>query len=100
MAARPLIDWDIFDFSSETAEQNSTKLNRKQDLNVLYLFVFLGPIGKTRWQPRPLRSLDIFDFSSETAICLLGPLRTEKHLWRITSAAIAVAMVTGIARCM
>ena len=30
----PLIGWDIFDFSSE---RNSTKLNRKQDLNVLYL---------------------------------------------------------------
>ena len=32
----PLIGWDIFDFFSETAEQNSTKLDRKQDLNVLY----------------------------------------------------------------
>ena len=32
----PLIGWDIFNFSSETAEQNSTKLDRKQDLNVLY----------------------------------------------------------------
>ena len=32
---RPLIGWDIFDFS-ETAEQNSMKLDRKQDLNVLY----------------------------------------------------------------
>ena len=32
----PLIGWDIFDFSSETAEGNSTKLDRKQDLNVLY----------------------------------------------------------------
>ena len=31
-----LIGWDIFDFSSETAEQNSTKLDTKQDLNVLY----------------------------------------------------------------
>ena len=31
-----LIDWDIFDFSSETAERNSTKLDRKQNLNVLY----------------------------------------------------------------
>ena len=31
-----LIGWDIFDFSSETAEWNSTKLDRKQDLNVLY----------------------------------------------------------------
>ena len=33
-------------------------------------------------------------------ICLLGPLRTEKHLWCMTSAAIAVAMVTGITRCV
>ena len=33
---RPLIGWDIFYFSSETAEQNSTKLDRKQDLNILY----------------------------------------------------------------
>ena len=32
----PLIGWDIFDFSSETAEQNSTKLDRKQDLKALY----------------------------------------------------------------
>ena len=30
-----LIGWDIFDFSV-TAEQNSTKLDRKQNLNVLY----------------------------------------------------------------
>ena len=36
----PLICWDIFNFS-ETAEQNSTKLDRKQDLNFLYIgFVF------------------------------------------------------------
>ena len=32
----PLIGRDIFDFSSETAERNSTKLDRKQDLNALY----------------------------------------------------------------
>ena len=32
----PLIGWDIFDFSSETAEWNSTKLDRKQDLIALY----------------------------------------------------------------
>ena len=31
-----LIGWDIFDFSYETAERNSTKLDRKQDLNVRY----------------------------------------------------------------
>ena len=32
----PLIGWDIFNFSSETTEGNSTKLDRNQDLNVLY----------------------------------------------------------------
>ena len=33
---QPLICWDIFDFFSETAERNSTKLDWKEDLNVLY----------------------------------------------------------------
>ena len=33
---RPLIGWDIFDFSVETAKQNSTKLDREQDLKALY----------------------------------------------------------------
>ena len=38
----PLIGWDIFDFS-ETAERNSKKLDRKQDLNVFYqVCVFLA----------------------------------------------------------
>ena len=32
----PLIGWDIFDFSSKTAERNLTKLYRKQDINALY----------------------------------------------------------------
>ena len=31
----PLICWDIFGFSFETAERNLMKLDRKQDLNVL-----------------------------------------------------------------
>ena len=38
----PLIGQDIFDFFSETAERNSTKLDRKQDLKALYqVCVFL-----------------------------------------------------------
>ena len=36
----PLIGWDIFDFSSKTAKRNSTKLDRKQDLKVLYQVCF------------------------------------------------------------
>ena len=32
----PLIGWDIFNSSSETAERNSMKFDMKQDLNVIY----------------------------------------------------------------
>ena len=32
----PLIGWDIFDFSSETAEWNLTKLDRKQDPSLCF----------------------------------------------------------------
>ena len=49
----PLIGWDIFDFCSETAEQNSTKLDKKQDLNVLYQVCF-RPISKRKWLPWPI----------------------------------------------
>ena len=64
----PLIGWDIFDFSVETAERNSTILDWKQDLNALYqVCVSFWPIRKTKWLPWPLIGWDIFDFSSETA---------------------------------
>ena len=36
LSVRPSLTFHIFNFSSETTEQNSTKLDRKQDLNVLY----------------------------------------------------------------
>ena len=62
----PLIGWDIFDFFSETAEQNSTKLDWKQDLNVLYQVCVFRADRKTRWPPWPLIGWDIFDFFSET----------------------------------
>ena len=35
-----MIDWDIFDFSSVTAERASKKFDRKQDLNIFYQVVF------------------------------------------------------------
>ena len=48
----PLIGWDIFDFSSETAERNSTKLDRKQDLNILYeVLCFSGRSEKQDGRP-------------------------------------------------
>ena len=60
-----LIGWDMFDFSSETAERNSTKLDRKQDLIVFYQFVFFGPRLKNKMTAWPLICWDIFGFSSE-----------------------------------
>ena len=43
---RCLIGWYIFDFSSDNAERNSAKRDKKQDLNVLYQFRVLWPISK------------------------------------------------------
>ena len=88
----PLIGWNIFDFSSETAERNSTKLDRKQDLNFLcQSCVFRADrVGKTRWSFWPLIGWDIFDFSFDWIqwyligrkifrnilyqVCLFGPI--------------------------
>ena len=44
----PLIGWDIFDFSSETAERSATKLDRKQDLNVLYQVCVFRAVRKNK----------------------------------------------------
>ena len=88
----PLMGCDILDFSSETAEWNSTKFDRKQDLNVVYQVCVFGQIGKTRWPPWPRIGWNNFDFSFETSernsmkldrkqdlnvlyqVCVLGPI--------------------------
>ena len=41
--------WDIFNFSSETAERNSTNLTGSKISTSSTKFVFFGPIGKIRW---------------------------------------------------
>ena len=56
----PIVD-NILDFCFETAEQNSTKLDKKQDLNVLYQVCVFQPIRNLRWPPWPLIGWDIFD---------------------------------------
>ena len=63
----PLIGWDIFDFSSETAERNSTKLDRNQDLNVLYQVCVFRADRKNKMATLASDWLRHFDFSSETA---------------------------------
>ena len=90
-----VVTFHIFNFSSETAERNSTKLDRKQDLNVLCQVCVFGPIEKIRWPPWPLICWDIFDFFSETTernstkldrmqdlnvlyqVCALGPIEKQ-----------------------
>ena len=51
MAAQPLIGWDIFEFSSETAERNLMKFDRKQNLNILYQVFFSGQSEKQDGSP-------------------------------------------------
>ena len=64
----PLIGWDICDFFSETAEWNSTKLDRRQILNILYQgCVFSGRSEKQDGRPDLWFTEDIFNFSTETA---------------------------------
>ena len=57
---RHLITGDIFDFSSETAECNLTKLDRKQILNVLYQVCDSRADLKNKLAARPLIGWDIF----------------------------------------
>ena len=45
---RAPISWDTFDFFSKTAEGNSTKLDRKQDLDVLYQVCVFRADRKTK----------------------------------------------------
>ena len=44
----PLIGWDIFNFFSATPERNWTKLDRKQELNVLYQVCVFWADWKTK----------------------------------------------------
>ena len=51
----PLIGWDIFDFSSEIAERNWTKLDRKKDLKVLYQVCAFWADRKNKMPSWPIR---------------------------------------------
>ena len=61
------VTFHIFNFFSETAEQNSTKLDMKQDLNVLYQVCVFRADRKNKMAAWPVIGWAIFDFSSETA---------------------------------
>ena len=53
----PLIGWDIFYFSSETGERNSTELYRKQDPNVHYQVCVIRADRKKKTMISPLKPL-------------------------------------------
>ena len=60
VAPKPLFGWNVFDFFSATTQWNSTKLHRKQNLNVLYQVDLFWLMRKLRWLPWLLISLDIY----------------------------------------
>ena len=76
----PLIGWDIFDFSSETAERPATKLDRKKDLMSSTKIVFFGPIGKTRWPPWPIRQKGGTLYSGARYVALVASCY-QKRKW-------------------
>ena len=77
-----LIGWDIFHFSSETAEWNSIKLNRKQDLNVLFQGCVFRADKKTRWRPG-------FWLAETFSTSPLKPLNRNK--WNLTGMKISTS---------
>ena len=79
---RPLVAWDIFDFSSETAEWNSIKHDKKQDLNVLYLGCFRAN-RKTKIAAQCLIDRDIFDFFSKRNSKKLDKKQNLKVLYQV-----------------
>ena len=70
----PGLGWEVFDFSSETFEGNSMKLDGKQDLNVFSHVCVFRADCKTRWLSLPLIGWDIFDF------LLKPPDRIQRNL--------------------
>ena len=66
-----LIGWDILNFSSETAEQPATKLDRKKDVNVLYqVCVFWA--DRKKQDGRPGQSVKKVAHCTRVHVC--GPL--------------------------
>ena len=71
----PSLTYHIFNFSSETTKQNSTKLDRKQELNILYQVCVFRVDQKNKMAALALIGWDIFNLSSETTE------RTIKETW-------------------
>ena len=79
----PLIGWDIFDFFSETAERNSTKLDRKQDPNVFYQVCVIGADRKNKMAALDSDLLRHFRFPLWTESTKLDRKQTLNVLYQV-----------------
>ena len=84
----PLIGLDIIDFSSEMAQRNSTKLDRKQDLNVLYQVCVFRLNRKNKmaalasdWQSDKSRSRVIRWHKSKSRHCVAPDRDLSLWIW-------------------
>ena len=91
---RLLIGRNIFNFSSETAEQNSTKLFRKEDLNVLYQVCVFRADRKTNMAARPLMvdasettERNLMKLDSNQELNVLYQIRVFQADWKTKMAA-------------
>ena len=75
MAALLLIDWDSCNFSFETTEWKSMKLDRKQDFNAVYqvFFCFFLRIQKSRLLPCPIHQKGSTLYSGARYVDLWAP---------------------------
>ena len=81
MATWPLIGWDILYFFSETAEGNLLKLDKKQELDILYqVCVFLADWKAIKIAALASDWLRHFDFFSETAVGNLPKVDRKQEL--------------------
>ena len=74
------LTFNIFDFSSETAERDSTKLDRKQHLNLLYQVCVFRADRKNKMAALASDWLRHFRLSSETAEWNSTKLGRKQHL--------------------
>ena len=99
----PLIGWDIFDFSSKTAERNSTKLDKKQDLNVLYqVCIFRRSVNKYGCPGRFLKKVayctqmhDMWPFGPLVLKYLLASEVFYGHILRVFTDSYVVWLILG-----
>ena len=95
----PLISWNILYFSCVNFDWDSTKLNRKQDLNVLYkIFVFSGRTQKHDGRPG-LWLVETFSASPLLFTFSTSLKRLNGNQWNLTGSKTCVKEVHFVLSC-